>query len=177
MHFRQRPAGEPQKSLSPLYWSCSSRWISCETATLSLFFSSSDGAQSCRPKIMMGLRCCHQGRACSAAGCRPSPARASQKERELPIPCNFLRRSRCLGKWAATVWRRRWNSWKIKHSRAITNNLPEIAKNNAFDYSNHQKVPAWPLPTPDYWKPINHYYWLALPEFPCRNPIFDFPER
>ena len=170
MHFRQRPAGEPQKSL---YWSCSSRWISCETATLSLFFSSSDGAQSCRPKIMMGLRCCHQGRACSAAGCRPSPARASQKERELPIPCNF-RRSRCLGKWAATVWRRRWNSWKIKHSRAITNNLLALHHpENALFLRNwlqsslvlYTKDCTWPIISSSRLLKANH------PFCSCRNPI------
>ena len=126
-----------------------------------------------RPKIMMGLRCYHQvGR---AAGCRPSPTQSwSQKERELPIPCNFLRRSRCLGKWAATVWRRRWNSWKIKHSRAITNNLLALHHPENALFLRNWLQSSLVLYTKDYTWPIISSSRLLKANHPfcsCRNPI------
>ena len=126
-----------------------------------------------RPKIMMGLRCYHQvGR---AAGCRPScPTQSwSQKERELPIPCNF-RRSRCLGKWAATVWRRRWNSWKIKHSRAITNNLLALHHPENALFLRNWLQSSLVLYTKDYTWPIISSSRLLKANHPfcsCRNPI------
>ena len=163
---------EPQKSL---YWSCNShcrgsRWISCETTTLSLLCYSEP------TKNHDGFAVLPSGYSVLQVAGRAQPrvgALASQKERELPIPCNF-RRSRCLGKWAATVWRRRWNSWKIKHSRAITNNLLALHHPENALFLRNWLQSSLVLYTKDYTWPIISSSRLLKANHPfcsCRNPI------